>query len=176
LFFSGFSLIGESEIFSEYRINTDVTASGFSYGCIRLVENILTGMYESEDSKKRIDKIQLFSPAFFNDKDEKFKRLQLMFFKKDSGTYCDNFLKNCGFKPEDKDKYFKLGTFDELEELLYYEWNEEKIEKLKAKNILIEIYLGEDDKIINSQEALTFFRKFGEVYFIKKANHNLSLN
>lgn len=176
MFFSGFSLIGEGEIFSKYRINTEVTVSGFSYGCIKLVENILDGVYENEYFKKRIDKIQLFSPAYFNDKDEKFKRLQLMFFKKDSDTYCDNFLKNCGFKAEDKGKYFKLGTFDELEELLYYEWSEEKMEILKKKNISIETYIGEDDKIINSQEALTFFRKFGEVYFIKKANHNLSLN
>jgi hypothetical protein len=176
LFFSGFSLIGEGEIFSEYRIKNDVTVSAFSYGCIKLVENIVNGTFEEESSKKRIDTIQLFSPAFFNDKDEKFKRLQLMFFKKDSSTYCDNFLKNCGFNEVDKGKYFQMGTFEELQELLYYEWDEEKMERLKAKNIIIETYLGEDDRIINSQEALTFFRKFGEVYFIKRANHNLSLN
>jgi hypothetical protein len=176
LYFSGFSLTNESEIFNEYRIKNDITVSAFSYGCIKLVENILGGTYEEESSKKRIDKIQLFSPAFFNDKDEKFKRLQLMFFKKDSGTYCDNFLKNCGFKEVDKSKYFQIGSFEELQELLYYKWDEEKMERLKAKNITIETYLGECDRIIDSKEALAFFRKFGDVYFIKGANHNLSLN
>ena len=30
------------------------------------------------------------------------------------------------------------------------------MEMLKAKNIIIETYLGGDDKIINSQEALVF--------------------
>lgn len=175
MFFSGFSLTNESEIFNEYRIKNDVTLSAFSYGCIKLVENILDGTYEDEDSKKRIDTIQLFSPAYFNDKDEKFKRLQLMFFKKESETYCDNFLKNCGFDEVDKGKYFQMGTFEELQELLYYKWDEEKMERLKAKNITIEIYLGECDKIIDSKEALEFFRKFGDVYFIKGVNHNLSL-
>jgi hypothetical protein len=175
LFFSGFSLIGEGEVFSDYRIENDVTVGAFSYGCIKLVENILNGTYESEYFKKRIDKIQLFSPAFFNDKDEKFKRLQLMFFKKDSENYCDNFLKNCGFTQNDKEKYFKMGTFEELQELLYYFWSDEKMENLKKKNIVIETYLGENDKIINSKEALEFFRKYGDVYFIKEANHNLSL-
>ena len=176
MYFSGFSLTNESEIFNEYRIKNDITVSAFSYGCIKLVENILGGTYEEESSKKRIDTIQLFSPAFFNDKDEKFKRLQLMFFKKDSGTYCDNFLKNCGFKEVDKSKYFQIGSFEELQELLYYKWDEEKMERLKAKNITIETYLGECDRIIDSKEALAFFRKFGDVYFIKGANHNLSLN
>ncbi|MCI0501301.1 MAG: pimelyl-ACP methyl ester esterase BioV [Epsilonproteobacteria bacterium] len=173
MFFSGFSLTNESEIFDEYSIKNEVTVSAFSYGCIKLVENILNGTYESEHFKKRIDKIQLFSPAYFNDKDEKFKRMQLMFFKKDVKTYTDNFVKNCGFSEEEKNKYLKMGTFEELQELLYYKWSEEKMEMLKAKNIIIETYLGGDDKIINSQEALVFFRKFGEVYFIKGANHNL---
>ncbi len=173
MFFSGFSLSGEGELFSEYRIESDVVASGFSYGCIQLVENIINGVYESEYLKKRIDKIQLFSPAYFNDKDEKFKRMQLIFFKKDSITYCNNFLKNCGFEPDHKEKYFQMGTFEELQELLYYEWSREKLQKIVAKNIFIEVYLGENDKIIDSKEALSFFREFGEVYFIKNVGHNL---
>ncbi|MBI3873510.1 MAG: pimelyl-ACP methyl ester esterase BioV [Arcobacter sp.] len=173
LYFSGFSLIGESEIFNEYIIRNDVTASGFSYGAIKLVENIITGAYDSEHFKKRIDKVQLFSPAYFNDKDEKFKRMQLMFFKKDSRAYTDNFVKNCGFSEEEKEKYFSIGAYEELEDLLYYEWNAQKLEIIKKKNIIVETYLGGNDKIINSEEALKFFRQFGDVYFIKEANHRL---
>ncbi len=174
MFFSGFSLINESEIFDEYHIRSDVVACGFSYGCIKLVENILNGTFENEPFTKRIDKIQLFSPAYFNDKEEKFKRMQLMFFQKDRDIYCDNFLKNCGFDKNAKKKYFNMGTFEELQELLYYFWSKEKMEKLKEKNIIIETYLGENDLIVNTCEALEFFREFGEVYFIKKASHNLS--
>ena len=36
------------------------------------------------------------------------------------------------------------------------------------KNIKIEVYLGSDDKIIDSQKALEFFKNCGcEVYYIK---------
>ncbi len=173
MYFSGFSLTNESEIFDEYRIKSDVVASGFSYGAIKLVENIINGTYDKGILQKRIDKIQLFSPAFFNDKDEKFKRMQLMFFKKDPQTYCDNFLKNCGFEINDKERYFQMGTFEELSDLLYYKWTKEKMQKIVDRNIFIEIYLGGEDKIIDSYKALEFFREFGEVYFIKKAGHNL---
>jgi hypothetical protein len=173
LYFSGFSLSGESQIFDEYIFRSDVSASGFSYGAIKLVENIIHGVYEGESFKKRLDKIQLFSPAYFNDKDEKFKRMQLMFFKKDSKTYSDNFIKNCGFSDGEKDKYFKLGSYDELCELLNYEWSSYKMELIKKKGIVIETYLGSADKIIDSNKALEFFRQFGDVYFIKSANHRL---
>ncbi len=176
MYFSGFSLTNESELFEKYQLKSDVVASGFSYGCIKLVENIINGTYESEHFKKRIDTIQLFSPAYFNDKDEKFKRMQLMFFKKDATTYCENFLKNCGFDEEDKKRYFQMGTFEELQDLLYYQWSDAKMEMIKNKGIVVETYLGENDKIINSKETLQFFRKYGDVYFIKRANHNLSLN
>jgi predicted alpha/beta hydrolase family esterase len=166
LYFSGFSLQNEQELFEEYLVQNDFTLSGFSYGCIKLVEYAL-------ESNTRINKIQLFSPSYFNDKDDKFKRMQLMFFKKDTSAYANNFLKNCGFSEENKNKYFSLGTFEELKELLYYEWQKEKLQALKDKGIEIETYLGGEDKIIDSKEALEFFRKFGDVYFIKDAGHIL---
>ena len=166
MYFSGFCLKNEQELFNEYLIQNDFTISGFSYGCIKAIEYAL-------NTNGRIDKIQLFSPSYFNTQNEKFKRMQLIFFKKNPVAYVDNFLKNCGFDDKNKDKYFSLGKFDELKELLYYEWKEEKLQKLKDKNIEIETYLGSNDKIIDSQEALTFFRKFGDVYFIKGVGHIL---
>jgi len=96
-----------------------------------------------------------------------------MFFKKDSQTYSDNFLANCGFSKELAMKYFQEGTYKELEELLSYEWDKEKLQKLIDKNIKIEIYLGSDDKIIDANVALEFFKQFGEVYFIKEKGHIL---
>jgi hypothetical protein len=166
LYFSGFSLQNEQELFDEYLLQNDFTLSGFSYGCVKLIDHALK-------CDTRIDKIQFFSPSYFNDKDEKFKRMQLMFFKKDATSYANNFLKNCGFSEETQNKYFSLGTFEELKELLYYEWQKEKLQALKDKGIEIETYLGGEDKIIDSKEALEFFRKFGDVYFIKDAGHIL---
>lgn len=166
LYFSGFCLENESEIFEKYREKNDFTVSGFSYGAIKALEYALK-------SDKRVDKLQLFSPAFFNDKDKKYIRLQLMFFKKDPAKYCDNFLENCGFSKKQKEKYFKMGTYEQLQELLEYKWDGEILKKLLDKGIKIEVYLGRDDKIIDSSKALEFFKQFAEVYFIKKAGHIL---
>ncbi|MDY3201728.1 MAG: pimelyl-ACP methyl ester esterase BioV, partial [Arcobacter sp.] len=135
-FFSGFCFSNESELFDEYIIRNDFTISGFSYGAIKAFEEAL-------NTQDRVDKLQLFSPAFFQNFDEKFKRTQLMYFKKDENTYVQTFLNNVIY-PSNKDilKYFKLGTAQELEELLTYVWNEEKLQKLVDKGVKIEVYLG----------------------------------
>jgi len=166
LYFSGFSLKDEQELFESYSVKNDVTVSGFSYGAIKAFEYVL-------NTNNRVDLLQLFSPAFFNDKDIKYKRMQLMFFKKDTQQYCDNFLINCGFTEDMKNRYFKEATFEELEELLYYQWDEEKLQKIVDNNIRIEIFLGSDDKIIDTSKALEFFKKFSEVYYIKEKGHIL---
>jgi len=82
-------------------------------------------------------------------------------------------LKNSEFTDEKIKKYFKIGTYEELDELLHYTWNLEKLALLKEKNIKLEVFLGENDKIIDAKKALEFFRKFGEVYFIKNKGHIL---
>jgi len=166
LYFSGFSLKNEEELFGQYREKSDFIISGFSYGAIKALEYVL-------DTEKRIDKLQLFSPAYFNDKDHKYKRMQLMYFKKNSSLYCDNFLKNSGFLNGKDTRYFSIGTYKELEELLNYEWSIEKLEQILKKNITIEVFLGSDDKIIDAGETLEFFRKFAEVYYIKNKGHIL---
>lgn len=166
LFFSGFCLKDEEELFQEYQIKNDFSVSGFSFGAQKAFEYVL-------QSEKRIDLLQLFSPAFFQNKDTKYKRMQLMFFKKDPKNYCGSFLKNCGFKDDKAKKYFKMGSFEELEELLNYTWDKEKLQLLKEKNIRLEIYLGSDDKIIDAEVVKEFFKEFGEVFYIKNKNHIL---
>ncbi|MEN8718040.1 MAG: pimelyl-ACP methyl ester esterase BioV [Sulfurovum sp.] len=166
-FFSGFCLENEVEFFSEYATPNDFTISGFSYGAIKAFEEVL-------NSNERVDKLQLFSPAFFQTQDKKYVRLQLMFFKKDENQYCENFLKNVT-NPLNKDisKYFTLGTYEELEELLTYKWDEEKLQKLISKGTKIEVYLGSEDKIIDSHKAKDFFRNYATVYFINNKGHIL---
>lgn len=168
IFYSGFSLNNEEELFKDYITKNNFTIAGFSYGAQKAFEYAL-------NSKNRIDKIQLFSPAFFQGKDKKYKRMQLMYFKKDSTAYCNNFLSNTATPSKiDLSKYFKLGTYEELEELLYYEWSDDKLNSLIKKNIKIEVYLGADDKIIDSLEANNFFKKYATVYFIKNVGHVLN--
>ncbi len=167
-YYSGFCLQNEQELFNENIIKSDFCISGFSYGAIKAVEYAL-------NSDERIDKLQLFSPAFFNNKDDKYKRMQLMFFTKDKTSYINNFLQNVAYPKElDLSLYLHEGTFDELKELLYYEWKRDAIQSLINKGIFIEVYLGADDKIIDSALARNFFKDCGcEVYFIKNRGHIL---
>lgn len=166
-YFSGFSLTNESELFEDYIIDNNFVVSGFSYGAIKAFEEVL-------NSEKRVDVLQLFSPAFFQTQDKKFKRMQLMFYKKDENEYCSNFLKNISFEStKSVDKYFTKGSMEELEELLNYTWDEDKLQQIVDRGVRIEVYLGGKDKIIDSSSAMEFFKQFTTVYFIKEKGHIL---
>ena len=167
IYFNGFSLLGEEKIFDDWLEKNDFCVAGFSFGAQKAVEFTL-------NSNQRVDKLQLFSPAFFNDKDVKFKRMQMMFWNKNQHEYSNNFLKNCAF-PSDLDllKFHKIGTTLELDSLLNYSWEESKMQKLIDRNIKIEVFLGGSDAIIDSKKAKEFFYQFAEVYFFKHAGHCL---
>ncbi len=166
-FFSGFCFNDEQELFKEWLEEGDFVVSGFSYGAIKAFEYALK-------RRVRVDKLQLFSPAFFQDKDEKFKRLQTISFRKDSESYIKKFLaKTLNPSNISIEKYYKQGTAKELEELLNYIWKEEKIKSLNDKGTTIEVYLGEIDKIINPAKALDFFKPFADIYYIKMRGHIL---
>lgn len=166
-YFNGFSLKDEEELFEQYINQNDFTISGFSYGAIKAFEYVL-------GEEKRVDTLQLFSPAFFQTQDKKFKRMQLMFFKKDAQEYCNNFLKNIAY-PEtfDTTKYFTQGSLEELDELLNYTWDEEKLKEIVSRGIKIEVYIGGKDKIIESETAKDFFKNYATVYYIKEKGHIL---
>ena len=168
-YFNGFCLENEKELFNEYLIENDFTINGFSYGAIKAFEFALA----SSMMDIRVDLLQLFSPSFFNDKDTKYKRTQLLFFKKDSDSYSKKLLQNSGFSDIEAKKYFKLGTYEELDELLNYQWDKNKLQMLIDNGTKIEVYLGENDKIINSDKALEFFVNFSDVYYIKNKGHIL---
>lgn len=166
-FFSGFSLADEEKLFDEYLTCNDFTVAGFSYGAIKAFQEVLHTSF-------RVDTLQLFSPAFFQTQDKKFKRMQLMFFKKDASAYCKNFLKNITYPSSfDMLDYFNEGTFEELDELLNYEWLDSELQKVVNKGIKIEVYLGANDKIINAKAAMDFFKTYATVYFIKDTGHIL---
>jgi hypothetical protein len=164
-YFNGFCLKGEEVLFEPYLIQSDFTVAGFSYGAIKAVEFALT-------CKERIDTLQLFSPAFFQDRDAKFKKLQTLSFAKNPDAYCHIFLQNCA--PISLEPFFIQGTHQELETLLNYVWDTAKLSLLQAKGIKIEVYVGEKDAIINALHVKDFFVPFASVYYFKNLGHTLT--
>lgn len=170
-FFSGFGFQNESYLFKEYINNTKYCVVGFSYGAIKAYEYTKNRV----KAKKRVDTLQLISPAFFQTRDAKFKRLQLLSYTKSEILYMKEFEKRC-FEPyEKKILEHKKGTKQELEELLNYEWDLDELEKLVNKGVKLEVYLGEEDKIIDVEGALKFFTQVSSVTYVKKANHFLQI-
>lgn len=142
---------------------------GFSYGAIKAFEATQVALTNGE----RVDTLQLFSPAFFQTKETKFKRLQLISYKKDQSRYMQQFLSSCFAPYEMKIVENKETTLDELQELLEYEWSVKDLQDLVKSGVNIEVYLGGEDRIIDAQVAKEFFVQVATVTFIKNANHFL---
>ena len=165
-YFSGFGFCGEEELFSEFLAQGEYCIAGFSYGAQRALKEALA-------YKGRIQKLQLLSPAFFNDKNEAFKRAQLRAFRLDSHAYLERFFVMCGGDEEARG-YFTGGSEEELRELLYYEWRAEDFSLLQSLGIEIEVLLGANDEIINPKRALEFFRPLNvRILWLKNRSHLL---
>ena len=170
IFFSGFSLRDEAEIFGDYlggyRENPYVVA-GFSYGAIKAVEYAAL-------SSKRIDKIILLSPAYFVGKSRGFVKAQLLYFRKDADQYLEKFFQNAAYPSSfDLTPFRKNSSEEELEELLTYPWDDAKLRSLLDRGIRIETYLGGEDRIVDTQKAHLFFRNFSTSYYFKPFGHLL---
>jgi len=166
-FYSGFSLKDDKKFFTSLMQDNEFYIYGFSYGAIKALYTVK----EKIQNQKRVDKLILFSPAFFQTTTEKFKRLQLLSFKKDKSRYMDNFLRNCFFPHIEKKVTLFDATEDELKELLYFQWIDDMILEITEKGVILEVYLGEKDAIIDVEGAYNFFKRFGDVILIKNANH-----
>ena len=166
-FYSGFSLKNESFLFDAYRSGRPFSLAGFSYGAILAFEEALSG-------NRRVDLLQLFSPAFFQDQSTGFKRLQLKSYRTWPEAYMATFLANCA-KPSDfsLEPYAVSGTLQQLESLLQYTWTREKVEHLLGMGTHIEVHLGEADAIINAKAAAEFFKPLVTLYRYKGKGHIL---
>jgi len=172
LFFSGFSLRDENYLFSDFINKSQFSICGFSYGAIKALK------YTKEQLAlgKRIDTLQLLSPAFFQMKSEKFKRLQMLSYAKDKDAYMKQFIGGC-FYPFDKKQLLHVETKrEELSELLSYEWDMKELQSIVNKGVKIEVYLGGKDAIIDVKSAREFFLQVATVTYIKDANHFLQTN
>lgn len=122
-FHSGFALQEDAVFFDALLHKSDFTISGFSYGAIMAFEEAL----QSIGDAKRIDRLQLFSPAFFQTKSPAFKRLQLNAFVKDEAAYLHQFICNAFAPFTPKNVTYKECTLTQLQELLEFVWSEEKL-------------------------------------------------
>jgi len=187
-FFSGFCVDTDKDFFKDYIEKGEFVVAGFSYGAQKALDYVL-------NSTERIDKLQLFSPAFF-EYNEKIINLNIKAFQKNKETYIKNFLTKAGIDkwkmendggPKKSNDFLGLSgewkilkkeikinecSEEDLMKLFTFEW--EKIKKIKG--IKIEIYLGGSDRIIALKKAFDFFKEFGDVYLIKNANHFLRNN
>lgn len=166
-YFNGFSLQNEEELFSEYLIKSELCVAGFSYGAQKAFEY-------AYESKKRIDRLILLSPAFFQMQKPSFIRTQLRYFEAGEKAYVEQFLANVTYPSGlDLSSYLKVGTKEDLEALLSYSWDEKKIQKVLDRGTTIEVFLGKDDKIIDAQATFDFFAPLVTTYFMKGAGHML---
>jgi esterase/lipase len=166
-YFNGFSLRNEEKLFSSYVDNSAYTVSGFSYGAQQALEYVY-------HTHTRIDRLILLSPAFFQTQKPSFVRTQLRYFEADKASYVKQFLKNVASPSHiNLEKYLHIGTKDELEKLLSYVWDKDKIEVILDRGITIEVFIGDEDKIIESKDAISFFKDITTLYTIKKSGHLL---
>ena len=166
-YFSGFSLQGEKELFSEYLIENETAVAGFSYGAQQAFDYAYT-------SEERIDRLIRLSPAFFQTQKASFIRTQLRYFEAGHEAYIKQFLANVSYPSSiDLSSYLKVGTKEELEALLTYIWDEKKIKKILDRGTTIEVFLGSVDKIIDSNEVFTFFKTSCTTYLSKNCGHIL---
>ena len=166
-YFNGFTLKKEEELFSEYLIESELCVAGFSYGAQKACEYV-------HESKERIDRLILLSPAFFQTQKPSFIRTQLRYFDAGEEAYVKQFLANVTYPSSlDLSNYLKVGTKEELEALLSYTWDKQKIQEVLDRGTTIEVFLGYDDKIIDAQAAFDFFAPLTTTYFMKDVGHLL---
>lgn len=166
MYFSGFALQDEAHFFNALLDNGQYVLGGFSYGAIKAFKEAL-------NTTTRVDKLQLFSPAFFQSKDAKFKRLQLMGYQKNSEAYLAKFTENCFLPYSVQEVSYAKHYVQELEELLTYEWIGEELQTLVDRGTIIEVYLGSQDNISDVGPAYAFFLPYATVTLVKDANHFL---
>ncbi len=166
-YFNGFSLQGEENIFTSYLDSNNFTLIGFSYGAQLAFE-------EAYSSTSRIEKLILLSPAFFQSQKRSFVRTQLRYFTHNNKEYIEQFLSNVSYPSSvNLESYLNIGTKEELEALLSYEWDSNKVQELLDKGVTIEVYLGERDKIMSATTAYNFFSNLTTTYFMKDKGHCL---
>jgi pimeloyl-ACP methyl ester carboxylesterase len=166
-YFNGFCLCGEEILFDEYIPKSDFCVAGFSMGAIDAFEWVY-------NTKTRVDRLILISPAFFQTQKSSYKRVQLHHFKNLPTLYINTFLKNVAYPSDFELKnFYKEGTLSQLDGLLSYVWDKEKIQEVISRGVTIEVFIGKVDKIIDAISANEFFSSLTTTYLFNHKGHLL---
>ena len=169
-FFSGFGFKNDQILFKEYLISGAYTIAGFSYGAQKALEVAKAKV----DAGERVEILQLFSPAYFNELPKAIKLKEMQNFAKNSELYMRFFYKKAAYPWKGSIEPFKKEpSLGELKSLLFYEWKKSDLALLKEAGVKIEVYLGTMDKIIDSKKAELFFKPYATIYTIKDVGHLL---
>jgi hypothetical protein len=87
--------------------------------------------------------------------------------------YIERFKESCFAPYFPKNIEMAQHNEQELHELLYFTWTHELIELIRSKGIVIEVFLGLDDCVIDVLGAKDFFLPFATVTSIRLGNHFL---
>lgn len=154
-----------SHIINSYNLVGEYNIFGFGCGAQKAVSYAL-------ESKKRIERLVLFSPMFLNDKSMDFKRQQILFFSKNTTLYMKLFLENIGFTKE-LESYLQSPRVEDLKAGLEYQFSLDILDRIISKGILINVFFGWRDSIVDIDSASAFFAKNAIVYLLKERNHLL---
>lgn len=165
MFYSGFCLCGEEEIFHEYLPAFGSYVCGFSYGAIGALKYAL--------KEQSVKNLILLSPAYYAHQEDAFKEAQLAAFESDKELYRLKLLKKSGFDERECELYAKEGAYEELLELLYFDWNTARLEMLADRGVKIEVFIGSADGIVEPEASAEFFGHFAKVYTLENKNHIL---
>lgn len=167
IYFHGFALKEEETFFKEHLIASDFSVAGFSYGAQKAFEYVY-------NTTERVDRLILLSPAFFQNHKKSFIRTQLRYYKADEEAYTEQFLENVAYPSDiNLQNYLAKGTVEELEALLSYKWDREKIIELLDRGVTIEVFIGGADKIVDAGKSFEFFSELTTVYLFKEKGHLL---
>ena len=163
-FFSGFGFCNEAILFEKFFPKTSFFIAAFSYGSIEAIEFVLS-------SKKRIDLILLFSPAFFDFSEEK-KEKEILAFKKNKEAYKKIFYRNVLYPSKIDLNQFKCEMDEKkLKKMFNFDWS--LVDEVIKRGIKLEVFFGLKDRIISVKKAIDFFQKRGIVYIFKNRGHLL---
>jgi pimeloyl-ACP methyl ester carboxylesterase len=169
-FFSGFGFKNEKALFKEILERGEFVVAGFSYGAQQALEYTLQKLQRSE----RVQKLQLISPAYFNELPKAIKLKEIQNFAKNPKLYMRFFYKKAAYPYKGDLKLFQREPeLSELKALLFYDWEKEKLRRVVSSGVEIEVYIGEMDKIVDPVKTKKFFQEFGTVYCIKEVGHIL---
>lgn len=176
LYFSGFGFRGESGLFAWILKDGGVyDIAGFSYGALKALEHA----YKQVQAGRRVQRLMLISPCMLALKPAAFKRLQVLSYKKDPQNYMQTFFKNIGWvdllqQDSSLEGYTHSGSAEDLEDLLYTPLDPQKLAFLQSKGVVVEVFLGLADPLLEPKEALDFFKPYACVWQFKHMGHLLA--